>query len=79
MIIINKGVYPKPPRRWWLEVEIFCPRCGTIFKLEEGDTFCVIPAAERHYEVAGHIKEPGSVTCDCPVCNYPVRQSDNTN
>jgi len=38
MKIVKEGQLPGPTPPWWTQVDITCPQCGAVIRLEEGDS-----------------------------------------
>ncbi len=38
MKIVKEGQLPGPTPPWWTAVDITCPHCGAVIRLEDGDS-----------------------------------------
>lgn len=68
MKIITPGTVPSEnPPAWWEGMEIDCPKCGCLFKLEKGDAVETFQA-----------RTPGArpvLTVSCPTCGRKISKN----
>jgi hypothetical protein len=69
-VIIERHLPPEPPKDWYLDTEITCHHCASIFRLEASDFEADERGLDKPWDVTSE-RCPGGKSIaigPCPVC-----------